>query len=272
MHSEAIAYLSDSELIYLSGRRIALQRQVVGKRDPMTARQGKHFMRAVRIERNEREQPIRRSVLLSPTTMLNHQHPTATCRRQRDNQSADHRVTFSESLCGAKNWPFSYIKTECSSQTATVGQTELGAQLSQDRPERLVPTPAVDPHPALGQLPRTTHPRVDQSQLTQPAPRRVSDTAQEFHLRSGDRQLQQTHAGNLDGQVVQRSSALSAELRVAIYGTQHGCQTLPGLGPHSANANRAAIDMLRRPGATTHFRVTRRANDGRGVQIRSKTR
>ena len=43
MRSEAAAYISDSERINLSGRRIAFERQVVGEHDSMTARQGKHF-------------------------------------------------------------------------------------------------------------------------------------------------------------------------------------------------------------------------------------
>ena len=98
----------------------------------MTARQGKHFVLAVRIERDEREQPIRRSVLLPPTTMLNHQRPTATCRRQRDNQCADHRVNLLRVLVRREELALfvHQDRVQLSSQTAAVGQTELGAQLS----------------------------------------------------------------------------------------------------------------------------------------------
>jgi hypothetical protein len=41
MRSEAAAYISDSERIDLPGQRIAFERQVIGERHPMTARQGK---------------------------------------------------------------------------------------------------------------------------------------------------------------------------------------------------------------------------------------
>lgn len=149
---------------------IRRDRQIVREDDPVAFLHRPDFVAAVRVERDQRELPLRgaEGELLSP--VLDDERAAREAARERHHQGADHLVCLlgilvrEEELAGAVDQQIVQLGLDA----APVGQAEVLAQLAHDRTKRAVPAGLIDAEAARGDLPRVTDGPVEERILPLP--------------------------------------------------------------------------------------------------------
>ena len=217
-------------------------------------------MSTVGVERDEGKQLARRAVRRPGIGVFHHQCSATRGTRQRHGQRAHHGVGLLGVLVRDEELARSIdeYRMQFSLQGAAIGQAQIGAELGKYRRQGPVPPPLIDPHPALGYLPRAADPGIGERLLAQPVPCRTGYATQLPGLRRGHRNLQRSDAGNVDMQIPRRRGSASTERPAPARRTQQRRKPLPRTLYHPTTVST--------PRTTTHGRVRLTHSPQHGVQ------